>query len=164
METFSASLALCAANSPASDAELWCFLRLNKRLSKHWWGWWFETPSGPLWRHCNENMSYICMLWHGAYFSHGAQQCVRWTFSQSLNSLYLCSYTKILICGTNVRCPKGTSGMTKCTVSTPRPSKTQDMILWTNAKLVGCPALSLHSNNTWYPQREHFHITRAAAN
>ena len=28
-------------------------LRLNKRLSKQWWGWWFETPSGPLWHHCN---------------------------------------------------------------------------------------------------------------
>ena len=22
-------------------------------LSKHWWGWWFETLSSPLWRHCN---------------------------------------------------------------------------------------------------------------
>ena len=28
-------------------------LRLNKRLSKHSWGWWFETPSRPLWRHNN---------------------------------------------------------------------------------------------------------------
>ena len=28
-------------------------LRLNKRLSKQSWGWWFETPSRPLWRHCN---------------------------------------------------------------------------------------------------------------
>ena len=28
-------------------------LRLNKRLSKQPWGWWFETPSGSLWRHCN---------------------------------------------------------------------------------------------------------------
>ena len=28
-------------------------LHLNKRLSKQWWGWWFETPSRPLWRHCN---------------------------------------------------------------------------------------------------------------
>ena len=28
-------------------------LRLNKRLSKQWWGWWFETPSRPLWRQCN---------------------------------------------------------------------------------------------------------------
>ena len=28
-------------------------LRLNKRLSKQWWGWWFETLSCPLWRHRN---------------------------------------------------------------------------------------------------------------
>ena len=28
-------------------------LRPNKWLSKHWWGWWFETPWCPLWRHCN---------------------------------------------------------------------------------------------------------------
>ena len=28
-------------------------LRLNKRLSKQWWGWWFETASRPLWRHRN---------------------------------------------------------------------------------------------------------------
>ena len=26
-------------------------LRLNERLSKHSWGWWFETPSRSLWRH-----------------------------------------------------------------------------------------------------------------
>ena len=30
------------------------YLRLNKRLSKQSWGWWFETLSCPLWRHCNE--------------------------------------------------------------------------------------------------------------
>ena len=29
-------------------------LRLNKRLSKRSWGWWFETASWSLWRHCNE--------------------------------------------------------------------------------------------------------------
>ena len=29
-------------------------LRLNKQLSKQSWGWWFETPSCSLWRHCNE--------------------------------------------------------------------------------------------------------------
>ena len=28
-------------------------LRLNKRLNKQSWGCWFETPSPPLWRHCN---------------------------------------------------------------------------------------------------------------
>ena len=40
----------------ASDAELWCFLSYapgKKRLSKQSWGWWFETPSHSLWRHCN---------------------------------------------------------------------------------------------------------------
>ena len=25
----------------------------NKRLSKQWWGWWFETPSWSLWCHRN---------------------------------------------------------------------------------------------------------------
>ena len=28
-------------------------LRLNKRLNKQSWGWWLETLSRPLWRHCN---------------------------------------------------------------------------------------------------------------
>ena len=28
-------------------------LRLNKRLSKQPWGWWFEMISWSLWRHCN---------------------------------------------------------------------------------------------------------------
>ena len=28
-------------------------LRLNKRLSKQPWGWWFETPSWSLWCYCN---------------------------------------------------------------------------------------------------------------
>ena len=26
---------------------------LTERLSKQSWGWWFETPSCSLWRHCN---------------------------------------------------------------------------------------------------------------
>ena len=29
-------------------------LRPNKRLSKQWRGWWFETLSRPFWRHRNE--------------------------------------------------------------------------------------------------------------
>ena len=64
METFSALLALCAGKSsvtgefPSQRPVTQSFdvlfdLRLNKRLSKHWWGWWFETPSGSLWRHSN---------------------------------------------------------------------------------------------------------------
>ena len=26
----------------------------KKRLSKETWGWWFDTPSSSLWRHCND--------------------------------------------------------------------------------------------------------------
>ena len=33
-------------------------LRLNKRLSKQSWSWWFETLSRPLLRHCNENFCF----------------------------------------------------------------------------------------------------------
>ena len=33
--------------------DVFLYVRLNKRLSKQSWGWWFETPSCPLWRHCN---------------------------------------------------------------------------------------------------------------
>ena len=37
-------------------------LRLNKRLSKQSWSWWFETrPSCPLWRHCNVLSRYPVM-------------------------------------------------------------------------------------------------------
>ena len=64
METFSALLAVCARNSTvtsefpvqrpvARSFDILFDLRLNRRLSKPSWGWWFESPSGPLWRHCN---------------------------------------------------------------------------------------------------------------
>ena len=64
MKTFSASLAICAGNSPVPGEfptqrpvtrsyDVFFELRLNKRLSKQWWVCWFETPSCPLWRHCN---------------------------------------------------------------------------------------------------------------
>ena len=56
METFSALLAICAGNSPVPGEfpaqrpvtrsfEVFFDLRLNKRLSKQSWGWWFETLS-----------------------------------------------------------------------------------------------------------------------
>ena len=50
------------SRTKASDAELWWFLfdlRLSKRLSKRSWGWWFETQSRPLWRHCNEGVIFL---------------------------------------------------------------------------------------------------------
>ena len=65
METFSALLAIYAGNSPVSGEfpaqrpvtlsfDIFFDLRLNKRLSKQSWGWWFETLSCPFWRQCNE--------------------------------------------------------------------------------------------------------------
>ena len=64
METFSALLALCAGNSPVTGEfpsqrqvtrsfDVFFDLHPKKRLSKQSWGWWFETPSLSLWRHCN---------------------------------------------------------------------------------------------------------------
>ena len=64
METFSALLAICAGNAPVPGEfpaqrpvtrsfGVFFDLRLNKRLSKQSWGWWFETLLRPLWRHCN---------------------------------------------------------------------------------------------------------------
>ena len=64
METFFALLAICAGNSPVPGEfptqrpvtrsfDVYFDLRPNKRLSKQSWGWWFETLSWSLWRHCN---------------------------------------------------------------------------------------------------------------
>ena len=44
-------------------------LRLNKRLSKQPWGWWFETPSWSLWRQRNDiefACSFVlpCFVWY----------------------------------------------------------------------------------------------------
>ena len=87
METFAALLDLCAGNSPVTGEfpaqrpvtrsfDVFFDLRLNKQLSKQWWGWWFETPSRPLWRHCNvwpksykPNCWYQCKLWRHFYYS-----------------------------------------------------------------------------------------------
>ena len=40
-------------------------LRLNKRLSKQWWGWWFETSSCLLWRHCNGRATVVAIPHNG---------------------------------------------------------------------------------------------------
>ena len=74
METFSALLAICAGNStvpgeflaqrPVTRSfDIFFDLHPNKRLSKQWWGWWFETPSCPFWRHRNEPVG--CLVTRG---------------------------------------------------------------------------------------------------
>ena len=55
METFSALLAICVGNSPVPGEypaqrpvtrsfDVFFDLHLNKRFSRHPWGWWFEMP------------------------------------------------------------------------------------------------------------------------
>ena len=64
METLSALLALCEGNPPVTGGfpsqrpvtrsfDIFCDLRLNKRLSKESIPQWFKTPSHSSWRHCN---------------------------------------------------------------------------------------------------------------
>ena len=71
MESFSVLLARCAGNSPVTGEfvaqrlatrsfDVFFDLCLNKRLSKQPRGWWFETQSGPLRRHCNDLRSLSC--------------------------------------------------------------------------------------------------------
>ena len=69
METFSMLLALYAENSATNEFptqrpvtrsfDVLFDLRPNKRLSKQSRGWWFETPSCSLRRHCNERYPII---------------------------------------------------------------------------------------------------------
>ena len=59
METSLALLALATGEFPTQRPVTGSFdvffdLCPNKQLSKIWWDWWFEMPSHPLWRHCNE--------------------------------------------------------------------------------------------------------------
>ena len=87
-------------HAKASDAELWCFLwSAAERLSKQWWCWWFETPSGPLWCHCNVwgKSLHVIMSWylhgymfdiciHGSHHHHSLNGCIIY--------LYTCMYLK----------------------------------------------------------------------
>ena len=69
METYSALLAICARNSPVTGEfsaqrpvtqsfDVFFNPCLIKRLSKQSRGWWFETLSRLLWRHCNGIVAY----------------------------------------------------------------------------------------------------------
>ena len=71
IETFFALLAFCEGNPMFTGGfpsqrlvtqsfDVFFYLRLNKRVSKQPWGWWFETPSRSLWRHCYEYQPHSC--------------------------------------------------------------------------------------------------------
>ena len=82
METFSALLATCAGTSPIPGEfpaqspvtlsfDVFFDLRLNKRLRKQSRGWWYETLSRPLWRHCNEETA-VNVIVHMQRFRNGS--------------------------------------------------------------------------------------------
>ena len=58
METFFVP----AQRSVTRSFDVFFDLRLNERLSKQSWGWWFETPSRPLWRYSN-GIPLLTLLW-----------------------------------------------------------------------------------------------------
>ena len=85
MEIFSALLAICKGNSPITGEfpaqrpvtrsfDVFFDIRLNKRLSKQSWGWWFETLSCPLWRHCNVTLQ-CCHIFHWTQIMSGGSCC-----------------------------------------------------------------------------------------
>ena len=78
-ETFSTLLAICVGNSPVTGEfpsqrpvtrsfDVFFDLRLNKRLSKQSWYWWFEMPSRLLWYYRNALWCYMASwLWLTLY-------------------------------------------------------------------------------------------------
>ena len=55
-------------------------LHLNKWLSKQWWGWWFETPSPPLWLHCNGLQTHTWCMWYPIMKCWNTRILIVWPF------------------------------------------------------------------------------------
>ena len=104
METFSASLAICAGNSPvprkfptqrpvSRSFDVFFELRLNKRLSKQSRGWWFKTLSCPLWRYCNDcsitgipNFENVTVFYNFlSFYAFHHQMCDLWSIIEICN-------------------------------------------------------------------------------
>ena len=94
MEAFSAKLAICAGNSPVNGEfpaqrpvtlsfDVFFDPRLNTWLSKQLWGWWFDTPSCPLWCHSNEVCNQTMKSWSCGCFWH--RFCIRYCFVRKVS-------------------------------------------------------------------------------
>ena len=106
METFSASLVLCAGNSPVTcefpsqrpltqSFDVFFDLRLNKQLSKQSRRRWFEMPSRSLWRHCN-GLASVWTVWNVIYLHNTCAPCrilaywlLFFVLHTTLNKIYL---------------------------------------------------------------------------
>ena len=72
-------------------------LRLNKRLCKQPWGWWFETPSWSLWRQCN-----VCRT-NGRLFT--TRNDYNRVPSQSINDTMHSAHTCRMLCKPRKKSP-----------------------------------------------------------
>ena len=54
------------SQTPVTQSLMCSLICLNKRLSKQSIHWWSETPSRPLWRHCNVPRA----LWYASILQH----------------------------------------------------------------------------------------------
>ena len=91
METFSGLLAICVGNSSVNGEfplqrpvtrsfDVFFDPRLNKRLNKQLWGWWFETPS-----------CYLCVA---VVYGNKHRRCIQICSYLSKRVLYSYSFTK----------------------------------------------------------------------
>ena len=73
-------------------------LCLNKWLSKQSWGWWLETPSRSLWRHCNDLR--ICVpLSYAAMGTDNHFACKQSNHTEVLHRALLITRLHIVISG-----------------------------------------------------------------
>ena len=99
METFYALLAgpLCGVfRSPVNSLHkgqwrgaLIFFLicdRINRWVDKQSWGWWFDTPSCSLWRHCDAT-KYSRDQWVKNPPPQESRECCRWTQRNHLSNI-----------------------------------------------------------------------------
>ena len=114
METFSALLAICAdfftgpgefpAHRPMTRSlDAFFDLSLNLWLSKQSRGWWFETQSRPLWRHCNEQLSIDFMAKHPNFLCDKATKFHYFDWTSLLLSL-LIKYKRYNTCMNKTNC------------------------------------------------------------
>ena len=99
MGAFSAVLVILAENSsvtgefPAQRPVTRSFgvffdLHRNTGLSKQSWGWWFETPSCPLWHHNNVNVAY-----HDIVCCQNLPTIVPWRYAFQINGHGTCLHS-----------------------------------------------------------------------
>ena len=151
METFSASQALCAGNSPVIGEfpsqrpvtrgfDVFLDLRLNKWLSRHSRRRWFETPSRSPWRRCNVSVNIT--LGHP------------WCASTGLRHQHICRCLGISnhhADPTVVMVPlKSCHGLYTNDVFG-RSSARQFLCYWTNVLLASCSLQCLSFDDTKWP-------------